>query len=78
MVQSAVLYGTIGCHLCDNAVVIISPALLRFNVQLAQVDIAGNEALENLYGIRIPVLVFNGKELSWPFSTEEVERLLAT
>lgn len=78
MVRSATLYGTSGCHLCDNALAIIQPLLLRFDVLLTQIDISGNEALEDQYGIRIPVLACNGKELGWPFNAAEVEELLTS
>jgi len=78
LIQSAVLFGTSGCHLCDTAFAIISPILLQLDVELTLIDIAGSDTLEERYGVRIPVLVFNGKELGWPFEAADVERLLAT
>mgnify|MGYP000140753424 CR=1 FL=1 len=64
------LYSTLGCHLCDEAVAILKVAgLSKFDV----VDISDDECLFAEYGVKIPVIVYldgksNGKkELAWPF-----------
>ena len=71
-----VLYGTAGCHLCEEAEQIIAmsqipaPALAG----LALVDIADDEALLEQYGVLIPVLRDSetGRELRWPFDRQAV------
>lgn len=61
------LYGTKACHLCEDALSIIEscPETSTFNLIL--VDVADDEALEQHYGLRIPVLRLDNKELNWPF-----------
>lgn len=69
-----VLYGTAGCHLCEQA-----GALLRqAGVQATETDIADDEALLERYGVRIPVLArADGAELDWPFDAAALARFLA-
>ncbi|MBK8973500.1 MAG: glutaredoxin family protein [Hahellaceae bacterium] len=68
------LYGTLGCHLCDQAEAIILAVLeanpgLSTHLQIEAVDIAESDALIEAYGERIPVLkaLHSGEELCWPF-----------
>lgn len=72
-----VLYGTLGCHLCDRAMALTLPVARRAGATLAERDIAADPALEARYGIRIPVLHRrdNGAELDWPFDAAAVYRL---
>jgi len=60
------LYGTYGCHLCDEA-----EALCRAHpgLELRKIDIADDTGLMERYGVRIPVLrePASGRELGWPF-----------
>jgi glutaredoxin len=58
-----VLYGKPGCHLCDEARAVVSEALAGRDVELEQVDVTLDPALEHRYGERIPVLVLEGEEL---------------
>ncbi|MEW6037310.1 MAG: glutaredoxin family protein [Pseudomonadota bacterium] len=67
------LYGTAGCHLCEEA----DSVLVGLGVAATAVDIAGDEDLLQRYGIRIPVLRDGaGRELGWPFDAEAVRRFL--
>ena len=65
------LYGTAGCHLCEEAETVIFEAcrVSKARIHLERVDIAGDSELENRYGLRIPVLVeqLTDTEISWPF-----------
>lgn len=67
------LYGTLGCHLCEQAEQILtssqSPRL--FNVTV--VEIADDDALLARYGVRIPVVhsKTTDQELGWPFDGNE-------
>jgi len=68
-----ILYGTYGCHLCDQArelLLGIDDPPLRFD----EVDILDDAELEQRLGVRIPVLrhVASGQELGWPFDQQQV------
>ena len=76
---SLILYTTAGCHLCDTAKTVLWPLLTEFGLRLQEVDIAESDALIERYGIRIPVVAFEGAtaELSWPFVTEQARDFIA-
>ena len=58
-----VLYGKPGCHLCDDARAVVSEAVAGRDVDLEEVDVTLDPALEHRYGERIPVLAVDGDEL---------------
>lgn len=62
-------YHTSGCHLCDDAEAIIKPIVAELQSDIVKVDIANDDSLVELYGIRIPVLknCQTQEELGWPF-----------
>ena len=67
------LYGTTGCHLCDQAEAMLSQAAAARALQWRYVDIALDAALVEKYGTRIPVvLTAAGQELAWPFSLLDI------
>lgn len=77
MNQELLLYGTTGCHLCDEAEKILGQLAAARSFHWRYVDIALDEALVEKYGVRIPVLKApNGQELGWPFSVLDAMRLL--
>lgn len=87
--NSFVLYSTSACHLCEDALVILND-LHEQMLELAKekdfllhdhsvytvkvVDIAVDDELIDVYGPRIPVLIFpsGGEELVWPFDIQAV------
>ncbi|RLA20051.1 MAG: glutaredoxin family protein [Gammaproteobacteria bacterium] len=75
-----ILYGTDGCHLCEEAEVILNRLLeklpMRFKVE--QCDITTADELMALYGIRIPVIKNgqSGNELGWPFDEQQLRDFL--
>ncbi len=77
-----ILFGTEGCHLCEEALDRISQALCALGIPatLQQTDIAGDEALLADFGVRIPVLrdVLTGHELEWPFDEAQLARFIGT
>jgi glutaredoxin len=75
MNTSLILYGTVGCHLCEQAKGVVESAGLSAD----HIDITDDDALYERYGIRIPVLLRadNGSELGWPFDTVKVLRFLS-
>jgi hypothetical protein len=71
-----VLYGTTGCHLCDQAEALLRTAAGARALDWRYVDIALDDALVARYGTRIPVLLAgDGRELGWPFSLLDILRL---
>jgi len=68
------LYGTSGCHLCDEA-----QELLKAlgNVTWHEIDIADDDTLLARYATRIPVLARpDGSEIGWPFGKDELRTFL--
>ncbi|HSH97893.1 MAG: glutaredoxin family protein [Methylophilaceae bacterium] len=71
------LYGTSGCHLCEEAEALLSRLEDEHSITLQLVDIADDESLVEAYGIRIPVLINTDKsELSWPFNENDLRAWL--
>jgi glutaredoxin len=54
-----VLYGRPGCHLCDDARIVLE----RIGEPFADVDITTDDALHAAYLERIPVVALDGEEL---------------
>lgn len=73
------LYSTVGCHLCEQAKVILWPLLLQYQFRLVEIDIAERDDLIEIYGTRIPVLgaANNSTELNWPFDSQVVDSFFA-
>jgi glutaredoxin len=73
------LYSTLGCHLCEQAKVILWPLLLKYQFRLAEIDISASDEMIENYGTRIPVLSVgdNSSELNWPFTPEQVDSYFA-
>jgi glutaredoxin len=69
-VQGLVLYGRRGCHLCDEARVVLE----RVGEPFAEIDIETDDALHAAYLVRIPVVVLDGIELFEHFVDESVLR----
>jgi len=59
---TVVIYGRNGCHLCEDALVVIQNTQRRISFALEQVDIESDEALFKRYLERIPVVTINGRE----------------
>jgi len=81
------LYGSDGCHLCEQALALCL-AVLPSN-QLVQIDIIDQESIAHetktlveLYGVHIPVLEklasnsSNNTKLFWPFTQAQVAQLV--
>lgn len=70
------LYGTAGCHLCDEAEQLLKQAARAQALNWSYVDIADDEVLVEQYGMRIPLVVNDaGKSLAWPFSLLDLLRI---
>ena len=66
--MSLVLYGRPGCHLCDEARVVLE----RIGHPFEEVDIETDDGLLARYLERIPVIALDGAEL-YDFFVNEVE-----
>jgi len=64
------LYGKPGCHLCDDARVIVERVRAEHPFELREVDVSLDPVLLREYGERIPVLELDGEEL-FEFHVEE-------
>ena len=69
------LYQRDDCHLCDLAIEVLAQARAP---EFDSVFIDGDEGLEALYGVRVPVLRdARGAELDWPFDARRLRDWLA-
>lgn len=74
-VPSLLLFQRDDCHLCDLALEVLAQARAP---EFESVFIDDDEALEQRYGVRVPVLrdEASGTELDWPFGAGDVRALL--
>ena len=61
--RQVVLYGRPECHLCDEARAVIERLRASVDFTFEEVDIERDDALIRDYGIRIPVVEVDGREL---------------
>ncbi|HEY3698772.1 MAG TPA: glutaredoxin family protein [Spongiibacteraceae bacterium] len=75
--KAFILYGTLGCHLCETAEALLTP-LLDDGYSIECIDISASDALLERYGTSIPVLrrLRDDVELHWPFDSRQVQLLL--
>ena len=73
-----ILFGTSGCHLCDEAEKIIVANIRQITFET--VDIVEQPQWYDKYAIKIPVLYHDdtGKELFWPFSESDIDEFIRT
>ena len=73
--EPVILFTRDGCHLCERAADLLDAA----GVARRAVDIDGDAALTERYGLVIPVLrrPGSGRELAFPFDAESVAAFLA-
>jgi len=73
MLPECQLFGTLGCHLCEQAEAVLLP-LVEHGLMVELLDIAEQSEWVEDYGLRIPVLrrVDTAAELDWPFEIEQV------
>tara|TARA_R110001583_G_scaffold16561_15_gene67884 strand:- start:30892 stop:31122 length:231 start_codon:yes stop_codon:yes gene_type:complete len=70
MTDSLRLYFTDGCHLCDDAMVLLE----QLNLNYQKVDIVETPSLVELFGTLIPVVEnVDGATLNWPFSMQQLK-----
>ncbi|MEZ5491865.1 MAG: glutaredoxin family protein [Gammaproteobacteria bacterium] len=74
-----IVYSTAGCHLCEQAEALLCQLALETPLDWQTVDIATDAELVERYGVRIPVLVWQGStiELGWPFDLQQLRHFIA-
>ena len=73
------LLGTSGCHLCEQAELIINGCLSNhFEFTIETIDIAEQEKWQEQYALSIPVLYHpeTKKDLGWPFNQWQVKAFI--
>ena len=73
------LFGTSGCHLCEQAEQIINVCLPHnLELKIETIDIAEHEQWQEQYAIRIPDLYHpeTKKDLGWPFDQTDVNEFI--
>lgn len=77
--KRVVLYGTLGCHLCDNAQKVLQQAQCVIPLIWHTVDIALDQNLMTQYALSIPIIKLEtGQLLKWPFSVLDIQGLQNT
>jgi glutaredoxin-like protein DUF836 len=73
---SLILYQRDDCHLCDLALEVLARARVP---EFESVFIDDEAALEERYGVRVPVLrdADTGTELDWPFDDARLGEFLS-
>ena len=80
------LFTTLGCHLCEDAEVILAPIIEPLGYTLEKIEISESEDLVDRYGIRIPVIRLPDdvtkasdadRELNWPFDEIQLHQFLS-
>ena len=56
------LYRGPGCSLCDEARAVVEPLARERGIELRELDVSLDPALQRAYGERIPVLAIDGDE----------------
>jgi len=78
-VTNLLLFGTEGCHLCEEAEHVLESAC-EFLPEMSwrSIDIADDEGLSRLYSDSIPVLreEHGNTELRWPFAAADICRFV--
>jgi glutaredoxin len=72
------LYSTTNCHLCEEAESLLNSLNNQYNFISTNIEIAEDITLLARYELKIPVLkrIDNNQEICWPFSIEEIKKLL--
>jgi hypothetical protein len=73
--EPLILYARADCHLCDQVIGLLDRNAVRWR----PVDIDGDRALLEKYGLRIPVLKRpdTGAELFYPFDEERLRQFVS-
>ncbi|MFB0980946.1 MAG: glutaredoxin family protein [Alteromonadaceae bacterium] len=75
------LYSSEGCHLCEQALVLIGNVIPDHQIEVIDIidnELEGEQNLVELYGVHIPVLerLSDNHKLFWPFEQSQVVELI--
>ena len=75
------IYSKPGCHLCDEMKALVHRIIAQRSgdhaIAFDDIDISGDSALLDRYGLEIPVLLIDGKKVAkYRVSEEELRRML--
>jgi glutaredoxin len=71
------IYSRPGCHLCDDMKLLVKHVGKSFDFAFEEIDISQDPALEQLYGMEIPVLFVAGKKVAkYRISERDLLRIL--
>ena len=77
-VIAVTIYSRPGCHLCDEMKALVQSVGRSIPLDVEEVDISTDPALEALYGLEIPVLMVEGKKAAkYRIGEGELRRVLA-
>ena len=72
------LYSKPGCHLCENAKLLLDEARADFDFLLEEINIEEDPALTERLGTQIPVITFDGgNRVAGQISDEKLRRAFA-
>jgi glutaredoxin len=72
------IYSRPGCHLCDEMKAVVQNVAGTIPLSLEDIDIYGDDELEERYGLEVPVLFVEGERVASVRITEkELRRVLA-
>ena len=63
-----IIYGTLGCHLCDDAEKVVNSVTRHFSLSHITLDIMDDEIKLTQLADKIPVVEFREQQLCWPFT----------
>lgn len=72
--RTLTLYTRPGCHLCEQALVVLDRVQVDVPFQLVERDISTEQELHSAYFDRIPVIDLDGQELFEHFVDEQALR----
>ncbi|MEV8374224.1 glutaredoxin family protein [Kribbella sp. NPDC056861] len=79
MSDRVTLYGKPGCHLCDDARVIVSQVCAELGVTWSEIDITQDSQLLAEYGEQIPVTFVDGAQHDfWRVDPVRLKRALTS
>jgi glutaredoxin len=76
-VTRVTIYSRPGCHLCDEMKAVVELVGRSVALQIEEIDISADPALEARYGLDIPVLEIDGRRAAkYRVSEDELRRVL--
>ena len=79
MSDRVTLYSKPGCHLCDDARVIVTQVCAGLGVTWSEIDITQDERLFKEYGDQIPVTFVDGRQHDfWRVDPVRLKKALTT